>query len=91
LLARLSAGGPASIAGLTAGSRVTRQAVTKHLRVLAAAGLTRGRRRGREQLWELRPEPLQSAHAALDQISRQWDAALLRLRAFLEDSEDQDA
>ena len=84
LVTRLSAGGPASIARLTAGSVVTRQAITKHLAVLAGAGLARSRRRGRERLWELRPERLAHARESLDAISRQWDEALGRLKSFVE-------
>lgn len=84
LVSRLSAGGPASIARLTAGSSVTRQAITKHLQVLAGAGLVRSRRRGRERLWELRPHQLDEARRSLDAISRQWDEALGRLKSFVE-------
>jgi DNA-binding transcriptional ArsR family regulator len=84
LVTRLSAGGPSSTARLTAGSAVTRQAITKHLEVLAGAGLVRSRRRGRERLWELRPGRLAHARASLDAISRQWDDALGRLKAFVE-------
>jgi DNA-binding transcriptional ArsR family regulator len=77
-------GGPASIAGLTAGTDVTRQAVTKHLHVLKRAGLVRSSRRGREHLWELRPERLEEARRWLDRISAQWDEALTRLKLFVE-------
>jgi DNA-binding transcriptional ArsR family regulator len=84
LVARLCAAGPASIARLTAGSTVTRQAITKHLRVLAGAGLVRSSRHGRERRWELRPEQLELARRQLDAISRQWDEALDRLKAFVE-------
>ena len=55
LVARLSSEGPLSIAQLTRGGQVTRQAVTKHLHVLADAGVARSRRRGRERIWELEP------------------------------------
>jgi DNA-binding transcriptional ArsR family regulator len=85
LISRLVAEGPASITRLTAGGGVTRQAVTKHLEVLAEAGLARGIRRGRERLWRLQPQPLQEARRALERISRQWDQALDRLRVFVED------
>jgi DNA-binding transcriptional ArsR family regulator len=84
LVARLCAAGPLSIARLTDGSDVTRQAVTKHLRVLASAGLVRGVRQGRESRWELEPEQLEEARRCLDLISRQWDEALGRLSAMLE-------
>ena len=84
LVARLSAGGPASIAQLTAGSGVTRQAVAKHLRVLAGAGLVKGIRRGRESEWKLEPQRLEDARRSLEQIAQQWGAALVRLRAFVE-------
>jgi DNA-binding transcriptional ArsR family regulator len=73
-----------SIAGLTAGSRFTRQAITKHLRVLEAAGLARSRRRGRERLWQLERQRLQEARRYLDSISRQWDEALARLLDLVE-------
>jgi DNA-binding transcriptional ArsR family regulator len=84
LVSRLSSGGPASISRLTDGSGVTRQAVTKHLRVLARAGLVRARRRGRESLWRLQPERLDEAQRSLDLIARQWDHALSKLKAFVE-------
>jgi DNA-binding transcriptional ArsR family regulator len=84
LMARLGTEGPLSIARLTTGTAVTRQAVTKHLYVLAGAGLARGTRRGRERLWELEPEPLLEARRRLELVSRQWDQALLRLKASVE-------
>ncbi len=84
LVSRLSSGGPASISRLTDGSGVSRQAVTKHLRVLAGAGLVRARRRGRESLWRLQPERLDEAQRSLDLIARQWDHALGKLKAFVE-------
>jgi DNA-binding transcriptional ArsR family regulator len=84
LVARLCADGPMSIARLTTGGSVSRQAVTKHLRVLAHAGLARSSRLGRERVWELAPEPLDTARHCLDGISAQWDAALFRLKKFVE-------
>jgi DNA-binding transcriptional ArsR family regulator len=84
IVARLSTGGPASIAHLTRDASVTRQAITKHLHVLAHAGLARSSRLGRESLWELQPEPLDAARHCLDGISAQWDAALERLKIFVE-------
>jgi DNA-binding transcriptional ArsR family regulator len=84
LVARLCDGGPMSITSLTAGSRVTRQAVTKHLRVLEGAGLVHSRRRGRESVWQLEQRRLREARRYLDLISQQWDAALGRLRDFVE-------
>src|ERR1043166_7874958 len=74
LVARLSAGGPMSIARLTSGASVTRQAVTKHLHVLADAGLACSSRKGRESVWELERRPLDEARRCLDGISAQWDA-----------------
>ena len=84
LLNRLGTDGPLSIARLTNGTDVTRQAVTKHLHVLAGAGLARGRRQGRERLWQLEPEPLEEARRFLDLVSRQWDEALARLKDAVE-------
>jgi len=87
LVTRLCTEGPLSIVALTAGAPVTRQAVTKHLRALAAAGLVRGKRRGvqRQRLWELDTPRLQEARQYLDQISQQWDEALERLKTFVEE------
>lgn len=87
LVARLSRGGPASIADLTEGVLVTRQAVTKHLKVLADAGLTRSHRRGRERVWQLEPTRLEAARRCLDNLSAQWDSSLSRLRAMVEGPE----
>jgi DNA-binding transcriptional ArsR family regulator len=84
LVARLSRDGPASIADLTVGVLVTRQAVTKHLQVLADAGLTRSHRRGRERVWQLEPTRLEAARRCLDDLSAQWDSSLSRLRAMVE-------
>ena len=85
LIVRLSSGGPGSITQLSAKSDVSRQAITKHLRVLSDAGLVRSTRRGREQVWDLEPRRLDDAHAYLDRISKQWDEALDRLRTFVEE------
>jgi DNA-binding transcriptional ArsR family regulator len=86
LVSRMCAGGPLSIVQLTGGSGVTRQAVTKHLHVLAEAGLVRDSREGRERRYELDPSRLDEARHALDVISKQWDHTLGRLREFLERS-----
>ena len=85
LLGRLSGEGPLSITRLSEGSGVTRQAITKHLTALAHAGLVRDARRGRERVFELEAKRLEKAKRYLDQIGAQWDAAVDRLRAFVED------
>jgi len=85
LVARLSSEGPLSITRLTAGSAVTRQAVTKHLDVLATAGLVSDVRRGRERIWELELEQMEAARTYLEHVSRRWDAALDRLKQFVEE------
>jgi DNA-binding transcriptional ArsR family regulator len=74
-----------SITRLTAGSKVTRQAITKHLRVMQEAGLVRSARHGRESVWQLDPRRLEDARRYLEMISKQWDDALGRLRQFVED------
>lgn len=84
LVARLSEDGPLSIARLTEGAGVSRQAITKHLDALSAAGLVHGRRRGRERIWQLETRRLGEARRYLDQVSAGWDAALERLRKFVE-------
>jgi DNA-binding transcriptional ArsR family regulator len=85
LVSSLSERGPQSIAGLTRGTRLTRQAIAKHLRVLAGAGLVRGRRRGRESRWELEPAGIDVARRYLDLVSARWDEALERLRDLVEE------
>ena len=67
------------------GSAVTRQAVSKHLQVLAHAGLARGIRRGRETLWRLDAERLAEARRSLDRIAERWDDALARLKNVVEE------
>jgi DNA-binding transcriptional ArsR family regulator len=73
------------LARLTAGSDVTRQAITKHLNVLAEAGLVESVRRGRERIWEIDVARLEQAGRYLEQISKRWDETLDRLRRFVED------
>jgi len=84
LAERLSRG-PAAIVRLTEGNDMTRQAVTKHLRVMERAGLVRCTRLGRTTVWALERGRLEDAQAHLAAISRQWDDALGRLRSFVED------
>jgi DNA-binding transcriptional ArsR family regulator len=84
VLTKLCNGVPQSISRLTAGTNLSRQAVTKHLRVLANAGVVRSVRVGRESLFELEPLPIEEVREYLDQISRQWDDALARLKAHIE-------
>lgn len=84
LLKRLAEGEPASIARLTEGSGLTRQAVTKHLRVLQRSRMVRCTRQGRESLYALDPEPMVELKAYLEEISRLWDDRLRRLKAFVE-------
>jgi DNA-binding transcriptional ArsR family regulator len=83
VLARLSRGERQSIARLTAGTKLTRQAVTKHLRVLEGAGVVRSVRVGRESLFELEPRSIEDVRQYLDEVSRQWDDALARLKSHL--------
>lgn len=85
LIAKLCNGQPRSIAELTEGSKLTRQAITKHLRVLQRAGIVHGVRAGRERRFEFQPEPVQDMKQYLETISHQWDQALARLKTFVED------
>jgi DNA-binding transcriptional ArsR family regulator len=85
IVSRLCEAGPLSITRLTDGSSISRQAVTKHLHALARAGLVRSRRCGRERIWELRTRRLADVRRYLDRIAAQWDGALGRLRALVEE------
>ena len=84
LVAKLCGGQPRSISELTRGSRLTRQAITKHLRVLERARIVHSVHTGRESLFELNPEPMEEIKNYLDLVSEQWDRALARLKSFVE-------
>ena len=85
LVAKLTSGEPQSISRLTSGTRLTRQAVTKHLRVLEDAGVVRSVRVGRESRFDLELKPIEDVRRYLEQVSQQWDGALARLQSFVED------
>ena len=87
LLARLCSGQRYSIAELTEGTKLTRQAVTKHLRVLERVRIVHGTRAGRESLFEFNPEPVNEMKEYLERVSKQWDSALSRLKTFAESDE----
>ena len=74
-----------SITRLSNGFKMSRQAVTKHLRVMQKSGLARSSRHGRESIWQLDQQRLGEVRIYLDLISKQWDIALSRLRGFVED------
>jgi DNA-binding transcriptional ArsR family regulator len=84
LIAALCVGGAMSITQLTSGTDISRQAITKHLGVLAAAGLVRDVKIGRERLWEFEPAQLDEARRSLELIGRQWDHALAKLKLAVE-------
>lgn len=84
LVALLCAGGAFSIAQLTANTNITRQAVTKHLQVLADAGVVRDTKTGRERLWQLDPAQIDEAKRTLEVIGRQWESTLGKLKTFAE-------
>jgi DNA-binding transcriptional ArsR family regulator len=84
LIAKLSNGSPQSISRLAEGSTLTRQAITKHLRVLEDARVVHSVRVGRESLFEFRPEPLRDLQSYLERVSDQWEDALARLKSFVE-------
>jgi DNA-binding transcriptional ArsR family regulator len=84
LVAVLCAGGVFSIAQLTANTDISRQGVTKHLQILADAGVVRDVKIGRERLWQLEPGQIEEARRTLEVIGKEWDVALGRLKAFAE-------
>jgi DNA-binding transcriptional ArsR family regulator len=85
LVAKLGRRRPYSISQLTHGSKMTRQAITKHLRVLESAGIVHSVRSGRESLFEFDPQPMEGIKEYLDFVSAQWEQALPRLKSFVED------
>jgi DNA-binding transcriptional ArsR family regulator len=84
LVDRLSDGRERSISQLTTGLGLTRQAVTKHLRVLERAGIVHSQRFGRESRFRIDPEPINDARSYLDSVSARWDDALERLQEHVE-------
>jgi DNA-binding transcriptional ArsR family regulator len=84
LVSRLSNDGPMSITRLTEGFVISRQAITKHLRVMEEAGLVRKTQHGRESIWQLEQKRLAAARRHLQAISTQWDQTLGRLKTFVE-------
>ena len=85
MIARLCTAGPLPTIRLKQGTSVSRQAVTKHLRMLEDAGLVQSQRVGRDRLWQIETRQLTEVRKSLDQISAQWDATVERLRRFVED------
>lgn len=85
LVSKLAGGEPRSISQLAEGAAITRQAVTKHLRVLENVGIVRSLKAGRENLFELDPDPIEDLQAYLNLVSQQWDQALVRLKNFVEE------
>jgi DNA-binding transcriptional ArsR family regulator len=86
LVAALCMGGAMSITQLTTGTDISRQAITKHLGVLASAGLVRDVKVGRERLWEFEPTQLDEARRTLELIGQQWDHALAKLKFAVENN-----
>jgi DNA-binding transcriptional ArsR family regulator len=85
ILTRLCDRGPCSTSEFTQVVPVSRQAATKHLLLLEAVGLVSSHRKGRERIWQVRPEPLIEASDYLTGLSKRWDDAIERLRVFVED------
>jgi len=85
LIAKLCSGEPYSISQLTRGSKLTRQAITKHLRVLERVGIVHSIRTGRESRFEFDPQPIEGMKDYLNLVSQRWDQALSRLKRFVEE------
>jgi len=86
VLERLRTAGPLSLSEVAEGLPMTRQAVTKHLDLLARSGLVRVTRSGRERLHELDAEPLRALQAWLEPYEAEWDRRLDRLQRHLEEN-----
>ena len=88
LMAKLCGEKRASIAHLTEGTQLTRQAVTKHLRILERAHFVHARRAGRERLFYLDTAPVREMQEYLGRVAKEWEGALGRLKEFVEKEED---
>lgn len=77
--------GPRSTLQVAQGISLSRQAATKHLELLLAAGVVSSAKHGRERVWTVRPQPLTAAGDYLTTLSASWDQAIQRLRRFVED------
>jgi len=84
IVSRLCADGPLPTIRLKQGT-LSRQAVTKHLRVLEDVGLVRSDRVGRDRQWQIDAEQVAELRKYLEQISARWDVTLERLRSYVED------
>jgi len=84
LVRRLCDDAPTSITELSTGFPITRQGVTKHLRVMERAGLVRSAQQGRETVWQLEQKRIAEARRHLEAISASWDTSLGRLKGFVE-------
>lgn len=84
LVSKLIDGEPHSISSLSTGTKISRQAVTKHLTVLSGVGLVSKSKEGRETLYSLDPKPIKSLQEYLNIISMQWDESLQNLKSFVE-------
>lgn len=87
LLATLAEYGPKTATQLATEYPITRQAILKHLTLLAEAGLVTVHQQGREKRYTLTPEPLSEVEQWVKAISTQWEIRLLRLKALLEATE----
>jgi DNA-binding transcriptional ArsR family regulator len=85
IVTRLCDSGPSSTTEVTEVMTISRQAATKHLLQLEAVGLVTSNRSGRERIWSVQPAPLSEACDYLTGLSKRWDRAIDRLRAYVED------
>jgi DNA-binding transcriptional ArsR family regulator len=84
LVARLCSGEPSSISELSQDSKLTRQAITKHLGVLERAGIVRSSHSGRERHFQFDPAPIEDLQQYLASVSKQWDQTVARLKSHVE-------
>jgi DNA-binding transcriptional ArsR family regulator len=84
LVLKLCGGQPRSISQLAQDSALSRQAITKHLRVLESAGIVHSTRSGRESRFHFDPQPMQDLREYLELVAEQWDQALSKLKSFVE-------
>lgn len=83
---RVLRGGGRTVGGIAENFRVSRPAISKHLRMLRAAGLVSMRKRGTATMCELDARPLMTIQTWLRDYEEFWDESLSALKKYVEEN-----